>query len=497
MDLPQKITTPQKSNYFDPMGELAHITQEMYKKNMELNERNKTLALLRKIDEIVLSSVTDVRQIAQQVSDLLVQEEFNMVGLFIVQNSVLIPLSISSDKAEVIDQHGKDKFIHFPISFIEKDNILVKAVEEKRTLVTPNLYEIFRKSFSEPEAISIQQKFGIKSVVVYPLRVRLETIGVLIIGITEEENSIPAGKKRLIDRLAGVVGIALDNSLLYQSIQVANERLKQVDHLKDEFVSLASHELRTPMTIIRSYLWMFMNKKKGTLSEKEQRYLDRAYSSTERLINLVNDMLNVSRIESGRLKIEMKDIVVVDLIDKVVSELVPRAQELGLKLSFEKPTQPVQPVRADSERIEQVIINLVGNSLKFTPKGGSIAVNLYPQEKNVLIQVADTGKGMKPEDLAKLFQKFGTMGGNYLHKPEAQGTGLGLYLSKSLVELHGGKIWAESKGQNQGSTFSFTLAYANLNQAVPPAPELPSVVPAVPLGSSGTAPASEASDAMP
>lgn len=465
MNLPQQNgnnTVPAPQN---PPTELEHVMQEMYKKNLELNDRNKTLALLRKIDEIVLSSVTDLHQIAQQVSDLLVQEEFNMVGLFIVQNSVLIPLSISSNNKEIMDQHGKDRFTHFPISFIEKDNILVKAVEEKTTQVTPNLFEVFRKSFSGPEAISIQQKMGIKSIVVYPLKVRLEIIGVLIIGITEEENDIPGGKKRLIDRLAGVVGIALDNSLLYQSIQEANERLKQLDKLKDEFVSLASHELRTPMTIIKSYLWMFLAKTRGSLPEKEQKYIERAYESTERLINLVNDMLNVSRIESGRLKLETQDLEIVGLIDKVVTELVPRAQQLGLTLIFTKPQNPVGLVRIDPERIEQVMINLVGNSLKFTPFGGSITVTLVPEEKDVLIKVIDTGKGMTPDGLKKLFQKFGTMGGSYLHKEEGQGTGLGLYLSKSLIELQGGKIWAESPGAGFGATFSFTLLYSKSSDA--------------------------------
>jgi signal transduction histidine kinase len=99
----------------------------------------------------------------------------------------------------------------------------------------------------------------------------------------------------------------------------------------------------------------------------------------------------------------------------------------------------------------------VGNSLKFTPPGGAINVSIIPEDKDILVKVIDNGKGMNKTDLAKLFQKFGTMGGSYLHKQEAQGTGLGLYLSKKLVEMHGGKMWAESEGEGKGSTFSFTI----------------------------------------
>jgi signal transduction histidine kinase len=155
--------------------------------------------------------------------------------------------------------------------------------------------------------------------------------------------------------------------------------------------------------------------------------------------------------------LELKPIQIVDVIQKQVEELVPRAQQLKLSLTFTKPTMQIQSINADHERIEQVIINLVGNSLKFTPPGGVINVAIISEDKDILVKVKDNGKGMNKEDLSKLFQKFGTMGGNYLHKQEAQGTGLGLYLSKKLIEMHGGKMWAESEGEGKGSTFSFTI----------------------------------------
>ena len=451
---------PNPTSNPNPTDELSHITQEMYKKNMELNERNKTLALLRKIDEIVLSTVTDLSQIAQQVADLLVEEEFRLVSVYVLKKTILLPLAISSTGSnQIINQFGRDRFLKPPISLVDKDNFLVKVAEDKKIYVTKNLHDTLGKGISEEETKAIQEEIGIKSIIVYPLIVRKDLIGILVIGIIEDESEITPDYKALIDRLAGVVGIALDNSLLYESIQEANERLKQLDKLKDEFVSLASHELRTPMTVIKSYLWMFLDKKKGDLNKKEITYLERAYESTERLIKLVNDMLNVSRIESGRLKLEMKDVAIDNLIGTVVSELAPRAGELGLKLIYNKPQGIVKRLNADSERIEQILINLIGNSLKFTPNGGSITVTLIPRDKDVLVSVSDTGRGIKREDMSKLFQKFGMISGAYLQKQQNQGSGLGLYLSKALVELHGGKIWVESPGENKGTMFSFTLPY--------------------------------------
>ncbi len=464
MNLPQQNINPTLNPPQDVSSELNHVMAEMYKKNLELNERNETLAILRKIDEIVLSKVTDPKLISQMVSDLLTEEEFKLLGLFIIKDTLLLPLAISSkNKSETINKFGKDRFLTPPIPLLDKTNILIKAIDSKQTISLQNLSEVFKKNFSSEELVNIQNEIGIQTLIVYPIIVRQESIGALIIGIIEKENELSVYRRSLIDRLVGVSGIALDNAILYQSIQEANERLKQLDRLKDEFVSLASHELRTPMTIIKSYLWMLMNRKAKIPPEKEKAYLYRAYESTQRLINLVNDMLNVSRIESGRLKLEMKELDLVSLIEKVVAELVPRAIQLNLTLSLFKPQVKANPIYADSDRVEQVLINLIGNSFKFTPSGGKINISITPRDKDILVQVADNGKGMDKIQMSALFQKFATMGGNYLTKENIQGTGLGLYLSKSLVELHGGKIWAESPGQGKGSTFSFNLPY------VPPA----------------------------
>jgi signal transduction histidine kinase len=264
-------------------------------------------------------------------------------------------------------------------------------------------------------------------------------------------------QKDIIDRLAGVIGIAIDNALLYRAIQNANEKLKQVDKLKDEFVSLASHELRTPMTVIKSYVWLLLEGKTGKLTEQQMKYLKISYDSTNRLIGMVNDMLNISRIESGRFTIDPKPMSIATLIQEVSSEMGSRAAELGIKLVVQEPENATPNINADSDRIKQVLINLIGNSLKFTPKDGSITVSYYLKDSMVFVSIKDTGIGIKPEDMEKLFKKFNMVGGSSLTKQAGQGSGLGLYLSKNLVELHKGKIWVESEGEGKGTVFTFTL----------------------------------------
>jgi signal transduction histidine kinase len=260
--------------------------------------------------------------------------------------------------------------------------------------------------------------------------------------------------------LVEVVGIAIDNALLYQRIQEANARLKQLDMLKDEFVSLASHELRTPMTAINSYIWMMLDDKNGSINDKQKVYLQNALTSTKRLISLVNDMLNVSRIESGRMIIKQAPVNIEKIAEETITEILPTAQTQGLTVVVEKPAKPLPDVFADSDKIKEVIMNLLGNSLKFTPSGGKITISFSEKDDFVETYVTDTGQGIKEEDIPKLFKKFGMIEGNYFKTTPGQGTGLGLYIAKSIVELHGGNISVHSDGEKKGTTFSFSLKKA-------------------------------------
>ncbi len=240
---------------------------------------------------------------------------------------------------------------------------------------------------------------------------------------------------------------------LAKQLEKANEKLKKLDALKDEFISIASHQLRTPLTVIKGYLSMIMEGDFGKVNGKQVDPMHKITESSDRLVQLVENMLNVSRIESGRLKFNFIEVQLEDLVKSVVDELINKAKLKLLKLNFNVPALPLPKVRIDEEKIRQVVINLIDNSIKYTDKG-SVNVEVAQAGNGIQFCVSDTGAGIKKDDLGKLFQKFSRGTGA---TSITEGTGLGLYVARQMVEAHKGKIWAESKGEGMGSRFCFSL----------------------------------------
>jgi signal transduction histidine kinase len=443
----------------------SHINQEIYKKSVEISERNKTLLLLRKIDEIILSSVTSQIEIARKVTYLLVTEtDFQIACIFKFDKKNEILERLASYEArpffETNLKSATDQFYLTQIPLSDINNIIVESIRSKMPKSANKLQNSLFSSQGISNDQNIQGKAGIKSVFAYPLIVRDQLIGSMVIALNTEEQNISEYTKDLLDRLVQVIGIAMDNASLYNDLQNANNKLKELDKLKDEFVYLASHELRTPMTAIKSYLWLALKGDAGVLNDTQKLYIDRAYVSTNRLIKLVNDMLNISRIESGRITIEVQKVDIYELVQEVVAEVKPRAVELGINILV-SPHSPLAPVLADPDKIKEVLINLIGNSLKFTPKDGKITVSFEESNGMVEVGVSDTGAGIALENIPKLFQKFSMISESYSNNKNASGTGLGLYISRSIIELHHGKIWATSDGIGKGSQFRFTLKVFN------------------------------------
>lgn len=237
---------------------------------------------------------------------------------------------------------------------------------------------------------------------------------------------------------------------LAESLRRANAELKKLDQLKSEFLSLASHQLRAPLTVVKGYISMIQEGDYGEIPEKLREALRRVYFSNERLINLVGDFLNISRIESGRLHYVFEPSIVADLIRSVVGEFKDFAKDRGLELSCQEPKEALPLARIDRDKFRQVIVNLIDNAIKYTRRG-SIKLEMGLEENSILISVQDTGIGLAPEELDFIFKRFSR--GEGATKVYTEGMGLGLYLAKRIVQDHGGEIWAESKGKNRGSTF--------------------------------------------
>jgi PAS domain S-box-containing protein len=230
-------------------------------------------------------------------------------------------------------------------------------------------------------------------------------------------------------------------------------RERQLEKLKDEFVSVASHELRTPMTAIKGMISMIFDGDYGPVSPELKEPLSDVMTSTERLIHLVNDMLNVSRIEAGRLKFELSNFSVVEPLKEVVLLLQPIAKQKGITLTTGH--LDAQAVQADLDKVKQIINNVVGNSLKFTDQG-SITLTTQIKEDRMVTSVEDTGLGIDPADQQKLFGKFQQITSQQEGKPA--GTGLGLYISRQLAQkMGGGDLWIQKSELGKGSTFAFSL----------------------------------------
>ncbi|MBI4040053.1 hypothetical protein HY389_01720 [Candidatus Daviesbacteria bacterium] len=399
----------------------------------------------------IMSSTIDLNQLTSQILQIILSQVKITRGAFVLLEKNSIYTVISSGFG------NKSTF-----SYQQINQLLVKD----EIVIFDDLPE------GEIKQLMRELNFSVSKT----LKVESGVIGLLVLGEKASGEIYSDQDIKLLTILAPEVAVAIQNAQSFDKIKKfnitltqevqkatadlkqANIRLKDLDRLKDDFVSVASHELRTPMTAIKSYLWMAINRGDIELTEKMTRYLSRAYVSTERLINLVNDMLNVSRIESGRIEIKLVPFNIVDLALDAVADVNAKAAEKMITTDVVKVSLPM--VFADPDKVRQVLLNLLGNALKFTPVDGRISINFLTDGQSVEVKVTDTGAGISKDDMSRLFQKFGRLDNSYVAAATSGGTGLGLYISKSLIDLMHGKIWARSEGLGKGSTFSFELPIA-------------------------------------
>lgn len=238
----------------------------------------------------------------------------------------------------------------------------------------------------------------------------------------------------------------------------ANAELKQLDQAKSEFISIAGHQLRAPLTIIKGYVSMLLEGTLGQASDLAKESMAKVATATEQLIRLVGDLLDLSRIEAGRLKYDFQKVLLADAVTEVAKELEVIARAKGLALTQRTIDTRRSAVRADPDKIREVVMNLIDNAIKYTARG-RITAELVPEERDgrrwLRFSVTDTGIGIKTADLGKIFTKFARTEEARRLRPD--GMGLGLYIVKKIVEDHGGRVAVSSPGLGQGSTFSVTL----------------------------------------
>ncbi len=443
-----------------------HISDQIF----QIKYQNRLLKALRNLDITALSS-TEVEPLSQQIVDVIQTELgyfFGAIAIVDEKTNSLKRVAISSNP--LIEKTLKDFAIEYrsqkAIPLTQVSNALIQVILNGQQRYSSDLYEL--QIGMQPKEISqkLQEKLGMKGYFIYPLVSKQKVVGVIYYCTLVDKARLSKFEFDVMDEFSREVSRVLDNISLYQKLREtsyeltqAYAKLQQLDKLKDDFVSIASHELRTPMTAIRSYVWMALNRPDITLSEKMKKYLSRTLISTERLINLVNDMLNVSRIESGSVEINPTAFDIPKLVQDVFDEVSPKAQEKNIHLLLNKAKSP--PIFADTDKVHQILLNLIGNALKFTPTDGTISVSFFGDGINLETLVKDTGVGINKADMSKLFQKFERLDNSYVAAATTGGTGLGLYICRILLEKMGGKIWAESEGLGKGTTFAFSLPIAS------------------------------------
>lgn len=234
---------------------------------------------------------------------------------------------------------------------------------------------------------------------------------------------------------------------------------KEIERLQNEFVSIASHELLTPITQVQGHLSMIVDEGIGKMDETGSKLVNNAYLGIQRIGRLVKDLMHVSQIERETMKMNMQKTDLGAYIEDVVKSFQGQAKAVDLYVRFDKPKRKISPVSIDPDRLSEVFINIIGNALKFTLKGGITIAVSEKKDGFCEVSISDTGVGMPKQELPKLFSKFYQVDSS--HTREAQGTGLGLYISKKMIEMMGGKIWVESN-IGKGSTFFFTVKKASL-----------------------------------
>lgn len=455
--------------------ELGEKTRELEKSLEETDEQAKLIIRtdleLNKTQEELdkkISGLYILQKISQTVSTTLQEEEIFKR----IEKSYLEDLGFTKTIFFTFD---RDKKLVVKLNYGYSEESLEKIKKDLDEKVLPSL-------MNKPQLISsaknqeselkelISSVFGISSFILSPLITKEGLCGLAFLGSETESSLITEGDEELVLILTNSISQALENAKLFEEtyrshqelerkvkertreLSYALEEIKKISRRKTDFVSAVSHELRTPLTSIKGYTSILLSEKLGGLPKEVKERLERMNRHCDELVGLINDLLDLSRIETGKIKFEFIYQKLDSIISDVLELLSPQIKEknIEIKLNIEREIS----VFVDQVQINRVFINIIGNALKFTPENGRIAIEAKEKDNVVQVDISDTGIGISEKDLSFIFDEFYRVDNPINQK--IKGTGLGLSLVKSIIEAHKGKIWIRSK-LGEGSTFSFTL----------------------------------------
>jgi len=373
------------------------------------------------------------------------------------------------------------------IVFLEKNS--QRPLQSAYTGFSSTEYRLFLDSFKELLLPALQQEdvylqtsayapvewgkllstLSVSSLLLLPMRIKSRLIGFIVGARAHVTLRLTDAERRFFAMYATQASTAIENARLYEALGQANltleenvqertknlveanERLRELDQVKSNFISLVSHELRTPLTAIKGFIVTLYHYDKEIPEDKRRVYLSVLNEETDRLTRLINELLDISRIESGRMEIQWRLVSAPDIVQRVFDTLSVKANTVKLVKDF-PPNFP--GFVADPDKLEQVLMNLVGNALRYSPLHSSVCVSGRRHDNGVIMEVKDEGQGIAFAEQERVFDKFYRLDNEINRKNP--GTGLGLPICRALINLHGGKIWVESE-MNQGCRFIFTL----------------------------------------
>jgi signal transduction histidine kinase len=332
---------------------------------------------------------------------------------------------------------------------VSRASVIGRAIIDRAILHIPDLAS--ESETDLPEALALQRILGHRTQLITPLMREGVAIGAILLA-RFEVRLFSDRQIELLKTFADQAVIAIENVRLFRELEMANRELAAASQHKSEFLANMSHELRTPLNAVIGFSEVLSEGMFGELNEKQQEYSQDIHASGQHLLSLINDILDLSKIEAGRMELELTDFHLPAAIENALVLVRERAGRRGIALES-RIDERLWQIQADERKIRQVLLNLLSNAIKFTPEGGRIDVEARFRDATMEISVTDTGIGIGPEDQEAVFEEFRQVGRS---DKKAEGTGLGLTLCRKFVELHGGRIWVKSQ-IGTGSTFTFTI----------------------------------------
>ena len=443
--------------------EVEIATERVKQKNAQLEDRNRFLSAVSKVTNLITQTL-DFKKVTQSIVDA-IYTELGFVGgllLFLGESrrkvfpEAVTQTPITSKLIKLLPKPVNEYWGDYTVD----RTMNIEAMKANQVRVSTNLAEVLNPPVPAIVLGAIQKLGGIKTIVAVPIVAENTVVGCIDFMIAKMPEQITRTDHDMMQALANQTGLVYQNIELVRRMEEtnkelgeANEHLKELDQAKSEFVSIASHQLRTPMTGIMGYLSMIVGGDFGKIDPALNKVLDSLLDASQRMIRLINLFLDVTKIESGKLVLDKQPMQLEDLIDKELDVVMKLAKDHGLKLVYKHPKEKL-PTLVIDDKITDVVLNLVDNAIKYTPKG-SITVTSEREGDWVHVKVQDTGRGLDPKEAKNLFNKF--VRGYGIAQVNPDGSGLGLYVARRIIEVHGGKIWVESDGVGKGSCFQFTL----------------------------------------